>query len=184
MIFVTTIGVQNAFAHGSTLIDGPSVNGITKKVSLVLGHSNEPTYGIKEGVHDGKHAVDVFLRDKETHLDLSGSSISVDKFYFDSIESFEGAKSVSEAIETKLDVPLDEVHGDPGHYTSRQINSPGIYGYRVFGTINYFGVADIPVDVTLFCRSSDSSTSKFNVGEWSGGFGCTENIDDITYPQR
>lgn len=59
---------------------------------------------------------------------------------------------------------------------------PGIYGYHIYGTINYFGVATVPIDSTIFCASSQGPTTKFNSPGWSGSFGCTEDIAKIKFP--
>jgi hypothetical protein len=83
---------------------------------------------------------------------------------------------------------LSPVFGDAGHYMARQVMQPGIYGYRLYGTIDYFGMAEVPIDTTVFCRAADSeggaagNTSKFNSEGWGGGYGCTERIADIYFP--
>ena len=71
---------------------------------------------------------------------------------------------------------------DPGHYVARQVQKDGVYGYRLNGTIHYFGVAGLNVDTTMFCRTPEGATTKFNSVGWFGGFGCTEDIDDILFP--
>jgi hypothetical protein len=156
-------------------------------ITVVLGHSNEPTFGVKPGVHDGKHAVEVFLEDAATLLPLSGSELTVDKFYFKDIKRFEKASSLEQADAKEKNVPLTEVFGEAGHYIARQIQQPGIYGYRLFGTINYFDIATVPIDTTVFCSISgeqeeDDATAKFNSEGWVGSYECTENIKDIFFP--
>jgi hypothetical protein len=156
-------------------------------ITVVLGHSNEPTFGVKPGVHDGKHTVEVFLEDAATLLPLSGSELTVDKFYFKDIKRFEKASSLEQADAKEKNVPLTEVFGEAGHYIARQIQQPGIYGYRLFGTINYFDVATVPIDTTVFCSISgeqeeDDATTKFNSEGWVGSYECTENIKDIFFP--
>jgi hypothetical protein len=60
----------------------------------------------------------------------------------------------------------------------------GIYGYRLYGNISYFGVANVTINSTVFCTSSDDegNTTKFNSPGWSGSFGCPQDIDTIAFP--
>lgn len=155
-------------------------------ITVVLGHSNEPTFGVKPGIHDGKHAVEVFLEDAATLLPLTGAELTVDKYYFKDINKFAKATSLEQANAKEKNVPLNAVFGDPGHYLSRQIQQPGIYGYKLHGTINYFDVATVPIDATVFCRfeGQEDATTKFNSEGWGGGYGCTENIKDIFFPKQ
>ena len=148
----------------------------------MLGHTNEPTFGVLPGVHDGKHGVEVFLEDAATVLPLTGANLKVDKYYFKSINRFSKATSLEQADTIQKNVVLGGVFGDPGHYLSRQIQQPGIYGYRLYGTIDYFGEGTIPVDLTVFCSSPTGDTTKFNSENWFGGYGCTDNIKDIYFP--
>jgi hypothetical protein len=155
-----------------------------RQVTIVLGHANEPTYGVKPGIHDGKHGVEVFLEDSATSLPLAGSSLKVDKYYFNGFRTFNRAKSVNDATEIQKRVTLAEVFGDPGHYIARQVQKDGIYGYRLYGTVNYFAVEELKIDTTVFCSSTDGDTDKFNSPGWFGGFGCTERIDEILFPTK
>ena len=127
--------------------------------------------------------MEILLSDAATKLPLKGANLTIDKYYFKSISSFNAATSVAQADEIKKNVKLSELFGDPGHYVSKQIVSPGIYGYKVYGTINYFSVAEIPIDKTIFCASADGPTTKFNKGTWTGAFGCPQNIESITFPK-
>jgi hypothetical protein len=155
-------------------------------ITVVLGHTDEPTFGVKPGVHEGKHAVEVFLEDEATLLPLTGADLTVDKYYFMNIDRFKEADSLNQADDIEKDVPLDEVFGEAGRYESRQIHQPGIYGYTLSGTINYFDVATVPIDATVFCRfeGQEDATAKFNSEGWMGGYGCTENIQDIFFPTK
>ena len=179
-------GTAFAFPHASTTINPDNSDPDQKNanpVSVVVGHSDEPAYGVVPGVHTGEHDVEVLLSDAATKLPLKGANLTIDKYYFKSISSFNAASSITQADETKKNVKLSELFGDPGHYVSKQIQSPGIYGYKIYGTINYFDVAEIPIDKTVFCTSTDGPTTKFNKGTWTGAFGCTENIESITFPK-
>ena len=144
-------------------------------ITVVLGHTDEPAFGVKPGVHEGKHAVEVFLEDEATLLPLTGANLTVDKYYFMNIDRFEEADSLNQADEKEKNVPLDEVFGEAGRYESRQIHQPGIYGYTLSGIINYFDVATVPIDATVFCRfeGQEDATAKFNSEGWMGGYGCT-----------
>ena len=179
-------GTAYAFPHASTTINPDNSDPDQENanpVRLSIGHSDEPTFGVVPGVHSGKHNVEVSLSDAATLLPLKGANLTVDKYYFTSITSFNAATSATQADSVQTKVKLSEVFGDPGHYITRQIQSPGIYGYKIYGTINYFDVAEIPIDKTIFCTSADGPTTKFNRGTWSGAFGCTENIESITFPK-
>jgi hypothetical protein len=172
-----------AFPHSVTVVEpSDGSTGVVKPVTVVLGHTNEPTFGVLPGVHDGKHGVEVFLEDQATVMPLAGAELAVDKYYFKTFNKFAKATSLEQADSIQKNVALGGVFGDPGHYLSRQVQQPGIYGYRLFGTINYFDVGTIPVDLTVFCSQPPSDTSKFNTGEWFGGYGCTDNIKNIYFP--
>ncbi|HVG39991.1 MAG TPA: hypothetical protein VM888_00170 [Chitinophagaceae bacterium] len=179
-------GTAYAFPHASTVINSDNSDPDQKNanpVSVVVGHSDEPAYGVVPGVHTGEHDVEVLLSDAATKLPLKGANLTVDKYYFESISSFNAASSITDADDIQKNAKLSELFGDPGHYVSKQIVSPGVYGYRLHGIINYYGVAEIPIDKTVFCASTDGPTTKFNKGTWTGAFGCPENIESITFPK-
>jgi hypothetical protein len=176
-----------AFPHAVTVIT-PNTSDPNqqhaKPVTVVLGHTNEPAFGRKAGLHDGKHGVEVFLEDQATGLPLAKSNLKVDKYYFKDIKDFNKASSVNQATQVQTNVPLPGAFGDPGHYLSRQVQKDGIYGYRLYGIINYFDVAQIPIDATVFCRSTAGDTYKFNTPGWFGGYGCTDRIQNIFFPSK
>jgi hypothetical protein len=175
-----------AYGHAHMTITPTEEN--ANAISVVMGYTNEPTYGAHAGIHDGKHNVEVSLEDAATALPLPGANLTVDKYYFRDIRSFEIADSPENADVVERNVTLSPVFGDAGHYMARQVMQPGIYGYRLYGTIDYFGMAEVPIDTTVFCRAADSeggaagNTSKFNSEGWGGGYGCTERIADIYFP--
>jgi hypothetical protein len=173
---------QHAFAHAHTTL--PVTSPVPRTISVVLGHTNEPTYGVEPGIHDGKHNMEIILTDAATNLRLSGASLKADMYYFDSLKQFNKAQSVNKASDKKTGITVGSVFGDPGHYLIREVQDKGIYGYHVYGTINYFGEATIPIDATVFCKSSQGDTTKFNSPGWSGSFGCTEDIKDIKFPTK
>lgn len=179
---ISTTTTQHVFAHAHTTLDVTSP--VTRQISVVLGHTNEPTYGVEPGIHDGKHNMEVILSDTATGLRLSGASLKSDMYYFKNIKEFNKATSVNDAKSKNTGVPVSAVFGDPGHYLLREVQRPGIYGYHVYGTVNYFDVAQVPIDATVFCTSSDGPTSKFNSGGWSSRFGCTGDINDIQFPSQ
>lgn len=184
LLLTSSAMLQPAFAHASTSLTLKDEHVDGKKIRVVLGHTNEPTYGAEPGIHDGKHNVEVLLSDSDTRLPLTGATLKVDKYYFKNVKSFEKAKSVKDADEIQKAVVVGSVFGDPGHYMARQVEKPGIYGYRLYGTINYFDVAKIDIDSTVFCSSSEGDTSKFNSKGWGGGYGCTEDIRDTFFPSK
>lgn len=189
-LLASTIQPAIAFPHALTVITpDPSDphQEHAKPIFVVLGHTNEPTFGKKFGLHDGKHHVEVFLEDQATALPLAGSSLKVDKYYFKDLKAFNKATSVNDATKIQRNVALSGVFGDPGHYIARQVQKDGIYGYRLYGTINYFDEAEVPIDTTIFCRmgsegGSSGDTTKFNSPGWFGGYGCTNKIQDIFFP--
>jgi len=187
---ISTTATHTASAHALNILhpnmaDPQQMH--AKDIFVVLGHTNEPTYGKERGIHDGKHNVEVILTDKATALRLKGADLQVDAYYFKNSTIFDKAKKVVGASYKKLNVPLSEVYGDPGHYVAREVQIPGIYGYRLHGTINYFNVGTVPIDSTVFCsglvvNGNNVDTSKFNSPGWFGGYGCTEDITDIFFP--
>jgi hypothetical protein len=182
MLATTSIDSAMAFPHAHMTITPAEEN--ANPISFVIGHSDEPAYGAENGLHSGRHNVEVFLEDAATALPLSGAQLKLDKYFFKDIQSFDAADSVSNATQVERNITLGSVFGEQGHYVARQIVTDGIYGYRVYGTIDYFGVADIPIDATIFCSGSDGNTTKFNSEGWGGGFGCPENMNDIRFPSN
>ncbi|MCI0560673.1 MAG: hypothetical protein MN733_19485 [Nitrososphaera sp.] len=177
----------NAFGHALTVVDSDLEH--ANPIFVVIGHTNEPTFGAAPGIHDGKHNVEVFLEDEATALPLTGANLTVDKYYFKDIRAFTKASSPNDATEVERGVVLAPVFGDAGHYMARQVQKDGIYGYRLYGIIDYFGVAQVPIDTTVFCSigsegETTSDTSKFNSEGWFGGFGCTDKIGNILFPQN
>jgi hypothetical protein len=173
-----------AYAHASNIKTLQVQGAVDRQVTIVLGHANEPTYGAKPGITDGKHGVEVFLEDTATGLPITGANLRVDKYYFTDMKAFNNATSVNNATEIQRNVTLGTVFGDPGHYIARQVQKDGIYGYRLYGTISYFSVGNLDVNSTVFCKSTEGNTTKFNSPGWSEGFGCTEDIDKILFPQK
>ena len=58
----------SAFAHAHMTLT-PDIKNVNP-ISVTIGHANEPTYGAKAGIHDGKHAFEVAIEDAETALPL------------------------------------------------------------------------------------------------------------------
>jgi hypothetical protein len=188
-----SINEAMAFPHASITIETGfegSGNLFPNTIDLVLGHTNEPAFGKLPGIHDGKHNVEVLLEDSSTVLPVQNgelfedTNLLVDKYYFKDLESFQSASDLTEADDIELDRPLSAVFGDPGHYVNRQVIDPGIYGYTVKGTINYYGVSEVPIQVTKFCDIADQDLTKFDYPKntWQGSYGCPTNIKDIFFP--
>jgi hypothetical protein len=74
----------------------PDVENINP-ISVMMGHSNEPAFGVNPAVHDGMYGVEVFLEDANTTLPLMGVEFQVDKYYFRDIGSFNNATSINDA---------------------------------------------------------------------------------------
>ena len=183
VIVLTGIASEQAFAHGGQVIGFTLPNGEHRLITVIMGHNNEPTSAQEPGKSSGNHPMELFISDTRTGLNLADADLTVDKYYYKNAKEFnKAAKNGFEPLET--DVEVRGVHGDPGHYFARQILAePGIYGYHVTGTVSYFGVMDVPIDVKAICRDAPDP-SAFNNPSWFGGFGCTSDIDDGKFPNK
>lgn len=183
LVASSTIGV--AFAHPHMVVtpdesDHEQMN--ANPVILTLGHSNEPAFGVNPGIHDGKHDFELSIEDAATTLPLAGANLTLDRYYFSDFRAFDRAMDVDAATVVDKGIQLRGVFGEPGVYSVRQIVTDGIYGYRVYGTIDYFGVAQIPIDSTVFCTTPAGNTSKFNSPGWEGSYGCIGDIESLVFP--
>ncbi len=180
--------IQPAFAHADTILpvnigdEGQQVGGII----VVIGHSDEPAYGAKPGIHDGLHGLEVTISDNATGLPIGDAQLRADKYYFTDLESFNSATSVEDADQIQEGIEVGGVFGETGSYLARQIIADGIYGYRLYGNVSYFEVGNVTIDSTIFCSTSDeeggADTTKFNSPGWLGSFGCPQDIDTIAFP--
>ncbi|NDB89049.1 MAG: hypothetical protein EB164_09120 [Thaumarchaeota archaeon] len=142
---VSLSGVDQAFAHQR--VDIPTTHQSTN-IRLTVGHSNEPAYGASR-THDGLHGFEMSIVDKDTKLPVSGTgtSLKLDKYYFKNVEKYNKATSSNQADKIDKNIQFGSVFGSPGTYLHRQIVDTGVYGYRIYGTVSYYGVKTIPVDV-------------------------------------
>jgi hypothetical protein len=179
-----TTTIQPVFAHAETTLPINVDDQAGRSILVVVGHSDEPAYGANPGIHDGIHGLEVTVSDNTTGLPIGDAELKADKYYFTDLESFDNARSVDDADEIQEGIDVGAVFGESGRYLARQVISDGIYGYRVFGNISYFGVANVTIDSTIFCTASDNEadTAKFNSPGWSGSFGCPQDIDTIAFP--
>ena len=175
------VASEQAFAHGGQGFFVNLPNGESRQITVVIGHNNEPTTAQETGKASGNHPMELFIRDSATGLNLADADLKVDKYYYKNDKKFN--KAAEKGFEPReTDVTVSGVHGDPGHYFARQILAqPGIYGYHVTGTVSYFGVVDVPIDVKAFCR--DAPSNDFTT-LWFGGFGCTVDVDDSKFPGK
>ena len=175
---------EQAFAHGGQVFGFNLPNGEHRLITVIMGHNSEPTAAQESGKHDGNHPMELFISDTRTGLNLAEADLKVDKFYYKNDKKYN--KAVEKGFEPQVeDAEVGAVHGDPGHYFARQILAqPGIYGYHVTGTVNYFGVMDVPIDVKAICRDAPDGGAAFNNPSWFGGFGCTADIDDGKFPGK
>ena len=184
---LSTVGVQDASAHQLAILFGDDD---TNNIFFVLGHTEEPAYGVDPGVHDGKHSMEIRLSDDATDLNLpeGDTSLMFDKYYFKDVKKYNKAKSVEDAKQIQTGIEIGQAFADPGHYIHRQIIQDGIYGYHVYGEIDYFGVGKLPVDITFFCAADGmDDPAKFeNVagGITFGEFGCPESTAEIKFPKK
>lgn len=170
-----------AFPHASLIIDPEDEH--ANDIQVILGHTNEPAYGKLPGIHDGKHNLEVELLDAATLLPIPNATLFADKYYFKNIESFKRAESLEDADAIELNVPISAVFGQPGTFYNRQVIDPGIYGYTIRGTINYYDVAQVPLEnTTKFCSIPGEDLTKFDSPGWNGSFGCPQNIKSIFFP--
>jgi hypothetical protein len=176
--------IQPAFAHAETTLSVNADDQPGRGIAVVVGHTNEPSYGAKPGIHDGIHGLEVTISDNTTGLPIGDAQVKADKYYFTDLQSFDSATSVDEADEIEEGIDVGAVFGETGSYLARQIVADGIYGYRLYGNISYFEAANVTIDSTIFCTFSDDegNTTKFNSPGWSGSFGCPRDIDTIAFP--
>lgn len=171
-----------AFPHASLVIEPEEDH--ANNITIVLGHTNEPAFGKLPGIHDGKHNLEVDLSDSATTLPIREANITADKYYFKDIKSFQNAQSLEDADDIELKVPVTAVFGQPGTFYNRQVVDPGIYGYTINGTINYYDVAFVPFEATKFCSIPGEDLTKFDTPDnWNGSFGCVQNIKSIYFPE-
>jgi hypothetical protein len=192
IVLISTVGMQNASAHQLAILFGNGCSdphNCTKNIFFVLGHTNEPAFGQDPGTHDGKHGMEIFLSDDATDLALANSKgLLFDKYFFKDVKSYNKAKSLKDADAVEKKINILQQYADPGHYVHRQIVQSGIYGYHVYGEIDYFGVGKLPVDLTFFCEAKGmKEPNKFESisgGTTFGGFGCPEDTKEIKFPRR
>ena len=182
VMLVSLVGTEQAFAHGGKVFSFTMPNGEDRFITVILGHNKEPTYAQESGKHDGKHPMELFIRDTRTGLDLAEADLVVDKFYYKNEKKFNKDAQDGELTPKVEDAEVRGVHGDPGHYFARHILAkPGMYGYHITGTVDYFGVMDVPIDLMAMCRDAPSD---FNTPGWFGGYGCTVDVDSTKFPNR
>ncbi len=172
-----------AFPHASLIIDPDPEEEHANDIRVVLGHTNEPSYGKLPGIHDGKHFLEVDLSDDATTLPIPNATLFADKYYFKNIASFQRAQSLEDADAIELNVSISAVFGQSGTFYNRQVIDAGIYGYTIRGTINYYDVAQVPLeDTTKFCSIPGENLTKFDSPGWNGSYGCPQNIKSIFFP--
>ena len=180
-----TTTIQPAFAHAETILPINVDDQPGRGIVVVIGHSNEPSYGAKPGIHDGMHGLEVTISDNATGLPIGDAQLRADKYYFADLESFNSATSVEDADEIEEGIDVGGVFGETGSYLARQIVADGIYGYRLYGNVSYFEAGNVTIDSTIFCalpEDEGEDTTKFNTPGWSGSFGCPQDIDTIAFP--
>jgi hypothetical protein len=92
-----TTTIQPVFAHTETTLPINVDNQTGRSIVVVVGHSNEPAYGAKPGIHDGIHGLEVTLSDNATGLPIGDAQLKADKYYFTDLQSFDNARSVDDA---------------------------------------------------------------------------------------
>ncbi|MDQ3836684.1 MAG: hypothetical protein M3270_07100 [Thermoproteota archaeon] len=179
--------IQPVSAHVETILTINIHDQEARGIVVVVGHSNEPAYGAKPGIHDGLHGLEVTLSDNTTGLPIGDAQLKADKYHFRDLQSFNTAPSVDDANQIEQGADVRAIFGETGRYESRQVVADGIYGYRIYGNVSYFGAGNVTIDSTVFCTASDAdgeqvNTTKFNSEGWSGSFGCPQDIDTIAFP--
>ena len=184
-VMLLSVGLsEQAFAHGGQVFSFVLPNGEHCLITVIMGHSNEPTRAQEAGKWDGEHNMELFISDTRTGLNLSEANLKVDKYFYKNDKKYN--KAVDKGFEPLVkNADVRGVHGDPGHYYARQILAqPGFYGYHVTGYVDYFGVMNVPIDVKAMCRDAPNGGAAFNNPSWFGGFGCTADIDDVKFPNK
>src|ERR671916_245025 len=78
--------MQPAFAHADTIlpvnIGDDEEQQQSGGIVVVVGHTNEPAYGAKPGIHDGLHGLEVTISDNATGLPIGDAQLRADKYYF------------------------------------------------------------------------------------------------------
>jgi len=177
--------IQPAFAHAETILPINVNDQQDSGIVIVVGHSNEPSYGIKPGIHDGLHGLEVTVSDNATGLPIGDAQLRADRYYFTDLESFNSARSLGDADQIQEEIDIGAVFGENGRYLATQLVADGIYGYRIYGNVSYFGVTNVTIDSTIICSASEEeggNSGKFNSPGWSGSFGCPQDIDTIAFP--
>src|SRR5215210_8363602 len=106
-----TTTIQPAFAHAETTLPINVDDQAGRSIVVVIGHSNEPAYGAKPGIHDGIHGLEVTLSDNATGLPIDDAQLKADKYYFTDLQSFDNARSVDDADETQEGIDVGAVFG-------------------------------------------------------------------------
>ena len=178
---ISAFGLTQAFAHQRT--DIPT-NHEDNQIRITVGHTNEPAYGASSTA-DGMHGFEMSVVDKDTKLPVpsTGTSLTLTKYYFETVDAFNSAAELEDADQISEPVDFRPLFGSPGIYLHRQIVDTGVYGYHVEGIISYFGVEDIEVDFTAFCDAPGMTPGKFEEGNWAGSFGCPNDIESIHFPE-
>ena len=168
VVSIGMVGISESFAHMTTY-DGD--------IKIVIGHSNEPSFGHEEGVWLGMHNVNAIL--SQDDIPIGDATLQVDKYYFEDAKQYNKADSLDDAEQESLANELSKQYGTDNRYESRQIVTDGIYVYRVYGEANS---QDVDVTVACFDEDMDDPYKFNNYDSSTKKFGCPENIEDLKFP--
>jgi hypothetical protein len=172
--------VNTAWAHASANLNLPT--DVTRGVRLTIGETAEPAYV------DSPHNIDIAIRDRLTglpvgnaHKKLDGTQgLKVDAYFYPKgvTPSVTGTEPAALAAgpgftDSKLNQNVRTIFGKLGSYQADDqfYSKTGITLYRVYGVINYYGDAEIPVDVWIDGGAVKRGVSGATTVTWSGGFG-------------
>ncbi len=183
VLLTSMIAPVMADPHASKTISFTISNGEERAIRLILGHTREPTLALAPGIHDGAHHVQIIIRDARTNLPINAAKLQLDRYYFKDLSAYESGDLSRATMQTGL--PVERVFGIPGEYTVRQIlTAPGIYGYRVYGTVTYFDGTTVNIDERKFCSPEGMSSTQgpYDTPGWGGGYGCADAVRDLHWP--
>lgn len=151
-----------------------------KDIQLVIGSLNEPIYV------DDKSGVDlsIQLADPKNPMDFSSPLVQPILDLEKTLKVAVGANKKSKILE------ISPVWNKPGRYKAVYYpTSPGVYSYRVFGTIN-----EVPIDLIFPCQQTaietpaDSTIIQLAPGiiqkYKEGAFGCPALKGELDFPEK
>ncbi|WP_337862479.1 hypothetical protein [Nitrososphaera sp.] len=190
-ILLLSAGANIAWAHSSTNLPLPSDP--NRGVKLTVGETSEPAYD------DEFHNIDIIIRDKLTNMPVGNAHKKLDGTQGLKVDSYFYPKGTTPSVtgtepgplspgpgftDKKLDQSVRPQFGKLGSYSasSQFYTKVGLTLYHIYGVVNYYGDAEIPVDVWVAGDGHHGLAVKRGVSgsttvTWSGGFGLGDRSD-------